>query len=355
MNEKQRAPRNRTLVLTEEDRGTLASRLVPAADVGPDLVDRTVLGDCLEVAGRLPRATVDLLVLDPPYNLNKRFGDTTFTRRAVDDYTTWLGRVLDAFLPALKPTATVYICGDWYSSISIFAAAEPRLVVRNRITWEREKGRGAKANWKNSSEDIWFCTVSDDYTFNVDAVKVRRRVVAPYRDQDGAPKDWSETEGGKFRDTHPSNLWTDITIPFWSMPENTDHPTQKSEKLLSKLLLASTNPGDLVLDPFLGSGTSSVVARKLGRRYLGIEVVEEYALLAEKRLALAGRERSIQGYADGVFWERNTLVAARERSLRAGLDGPTERRPAAPDAVAARNPHGRARDVTAPSEGLTLF
>lgn len=317
MIEKKRAPRNRTLVLTDADRTTLTPRLVAATDVEPGLVDRTVLGDCLEVASRLPRETVDLLVLDPPYNLNKRFGDTTFARRAVDEYTAWLGKVLDAFLPTLKPTATVYVCGDWYSSSSIFAAAEPRLIVRNRITWEREKGRGAKTNWKNSSEDIWFCTVSDDYTFNVDAVKLRRRVIAPYRDQDGAPKDWSETEDGKFRDTHPSNLWTDITIPFWSMPENTDHPTQKSEKLLSKLILASTKPGDLVLDPFLGSGTSSVVARKLGRRYLGIEVVEEYALLAEKRLALAETERSVQGYAEGVFWERNTLNAVNERARKA--------------------------------------
>ena len=64
-----------------------------------------------------------------------------------------------------------------------------------------------------------------------------------------------------------------MTVPFWSMPENTDHPTQKPEKLLAKLILASTNPGDLVLDPFLGSGTTSVVAKKLGRRYIGIELV----------------------------------------------------------------------------------
>jgi site-specific DNA-methyltransferase (adenine-specific) len=215
--------------------------------------------------------------------------------------------MLDKILPLAKETATVYICGDWHTSASIFEAASQRLKVRNRITWEREKGRGARANWKNASEDIWFCTIGDRYTFNVDMVKVRRRVIAPYRNADGSPKDWVETSQGNFRDTHPSNLMTDITIPFWSMPENTDHPTQKSEKLIAKLILASTNPGNLVLDPFLGSGTSSVVAHKLGRRYVGIEIVEDYALLAEKRLQLAEACRSIQGYADGVFWERNTL------------------------------------------------
>jgi len=317
MSEKLRAPRNRTITLNEEDRALLRERLVHAKDVSPELTDCTILGDCLEVAGRLKQASVDLLVLDPPYNLNKRFGDNTFSRRTVDEYTEWLGGVLDALLPLVSPTGTVYICGDWHTSTSIFAAAASRLKVQNRITWEREKGRGAKSNWKNSSEDIWFCTMSNEYTFNVDSVKLRRKVIAPYKDMNGTPKDWSDTQDGKFRDTHPSNFWTDITIPFWSMPENTDHPTQKSEKLLAKLILASTQPGDLVLDPFLGSGTSSVVARKLGRRFLGVELVEEYALLAERRLQLARQDRTIQGYIDGVFWERNTLNAINSRARQA--------------------------------------
>jgi site-specific DNA-methyltransferase (adenine-specific) len=91
------------------------------------------------------------------------------------------------------------------------------------------------------------------------------------------------------------------------MPENTDHPTQKSEKLLAKLLLASTCPGDFVFDPFLGSGTTSVVAQKFGRRYLGIECDEEYCYLAARRLEIAEKNQEIQGFADGVFWERNTL------------------------------------------------
>jgi site-specific DNA-methyltransferase (adenine-specific) len=138
---------------------------------------------------------------------------------------------------------------------------------------------------------------------------LRRKVIAPYRNADGTPKDWKVTEAGNFRDTHPSNLWTDITIPFWSMPENTDHPTQKSEKLIAKLVLASTNAEDVVFDPFLGSGTTTAVAKKLGRKYLGVELDEEYSLLAARRLELAEVETGIQGFSDGVFWERNTLAA----------------------------------------------
>lgn len=312
---KKRAPRNRTLEVREFEAKVLRERLLSIEGLkSENILGRTVLGDCFRAFDVLPRAMVDLLVLDPPYNLNKKFGGSTFSRVPVAEYTKWLRQLFLAVKPLLKPTATVYVCGDWFTSTSIFEAASEHFIVRNRITWEREKGRGALKNWKNSSEDIWFCTVSDSFTFNVDAVKMRRRVIAPYRDVDGQPKDWNQTGDGNFRDTHPSNLWTDITIPFWSMPENTDHPTQKSEKLIAKLVLASSNPGDLVFDPFLGSGTTSVVAKKLGRKYCGIELEKAYALLAEKRLLLVESDRQIQGYSERVFWERNTLNVINKRA-----------------------------------------
>jgi len=298
---------NRTLELTQADRLRLRPRLIqPPSKPLTELPIGTIHGDSIALAPLLPHCSVDLLILDPPYNLSKDFNGYRFAKRTVAEYAEWLDRVITTFKPVLKQTASIYICGEWFTSASIFTVAASHFVVRNRITWEREKGRGAKANWKNASEDIWFCTVSDDYHFNVEAVKLRRRVIAPYRNRDGTPKDWQATQGGNFRDTHPSNLWTDITVPFWSMPENTDHPTQKSEKLIAKLILASTTVGAVVFDPFQGSGTSSVVAKKLGRKYLGIDLNEEYCLLAERRLELAEQESGIQGFADGVFWERNS-------------------------------------------------
>jgi site-specific DNA-methyltransferase (adenine-specific) len=249
---------------------------------------------------------VDLLFLDPPYNLDKRFGEFDFKGRSPGAYTDYLESLLLLLVPKLKPTATVYLCGDWKSSLSIPLACSRFLTIRNRITWEREKGRGATFNWKNCSEDIWFCTVSNSYTFHPERVKLRRKVRAPYRDPDGRPKDWQEGDQGRTRDTAPSNLWTDITIPFWSMPENTEHPTQKSEKLLAKLLLASSEKGDLVLDPFLGSGTTAVVCKKLGRRFIGIERDRRYCALALKRLKLAEPGGPIQGFENGVFLDRNS-------------------------------------------------
>lgn len=271
------------------------------------IVNKTICQDLFEALPYLPANFVNLLFIDPPYNLNKSFNGRPFSRMATDDYEAWLESWLQPLIRLLKPTASVYLCADWQSSGAVQRVAEKYLLVHNRITWEREKGRGAKLNWKNASEDIWFCTVSPRYTFNVEAVKLKRKVMAPYTDN-GQPKDWAESRQGRFRLTHPSNLWTDLTVPFWSMPENTDHPTQKPEKLLAKLILASSNPGDLVFDPFLGSGTTSVVAKKLGRRYVGIELDEGYCCLAEKRLTLAEIDPRIQGYEDGVFWERNSKL-----------------------------------------------
>jgi len=106
--------------------------------------------------------------------------------------------------------------------------------------------------------------------------------------------------------TYPSNIWTDISVPFWSMSENTNHPTQKPEKLIAKLILASSNPDDLIFDPFVGSGTTAVTAKKLGRRFIGIEREKEYAALACKRLEMAEHNSSIQGFENGIFKARNT-------------------------------------------------
>lgn len=310
LQDKERASRNRTITLTKEEKAIYKQRLLQLSKpvVLEEIINRTINQDLSQAINFLPKQSVDLLLIDPPYNLNKTFNSSSFKKTDLDTYTNWLDTYLQGLEGILKSTASIYICCDWQSSPAVFESIKNRFQVRNRITWEREKGRGASKNWKNSSEDIWFCTVSDTYTFNVDAVKLKRKVIAPYT-INGTPKDWDMTEQGNYRLTHPSNLWTDVTIPFWSMPENTDHPTQKPEKLVAKIILASSNPGDVVFDPFLGSGTTSVVAKKLGRQYFGVELDEMYACLAEKRLEIAETEPSIQGYSEGVFWERNTLNA----------------------------------------------
>lgn len=310
METKKRSERNRTIVLTDEDRTLLngrIKRLDNVCDVD-DIIDTTICQDYFEASKYLPKHFADLIVFDPPYNLSKDFGTIKFKETNDDQYSEYIDTCLKSLMDALKPNGSIYVCCDWKCSNVIYKSLNKLATIKNRITWQREKGRGARKNWKNSMEDIWFAVADkDDYYFDVDSVKVRRRVIAPYR-ENGKAKDWEETDDGKFRFTYPSNLWDDITIPFWSMPENTDHPTQKPEKLIAKLILASCPKEGIVFDPFVGSGTTSVVAKKLGRKYCGVEIDEDYALVAEKRLEMADTNKEIQGYTNGMFLERNASI-----------------------------------------------
>ncbi len=306
---RKRAGRNRTLSVSDAEAKQLTPLLLTSADMeqGRFELDRVICADLLAVIDRVPDGFADLIIIDPPYNLTKDFHGVRFGARDNRSYIDYLESWFYKVCEKLKPDGSLYLCGDWKSTAALQTVLERSpLTVLNRITWQREKGRGAKNNWKNGMEDIWFAVKNArDYHFDIDAVKVRRRVRAPYR-VDGQPKDWEATEEGNFRITCPSNFWDDISIPFWSMPENTDHPTQKPEKLYAKLILASSQEGDVVFDPFMGSGTAAVVAKKLNRRFCGIEVNGEYCLWAAKRLALAEDDNSIQGYRDGIFWERNS-------------------------------------------------
>lgn len=305
-----KAGRNKTIDTLLSEGQVYLDRCITITQAQPNLgavMDKTIIGDMLEVCTRLPEKSVDLIIADPPYNLTKSFNGTTFAKKKNIDYEEYTRRWLSVVKPLLKENGSIYVCCDWETSLIVGKVLSEFFHVRNRITWQREKGRGAKANWKNGMEDIWFATNSNDYVFNLDAVKIRKKVIAPYR-VDGKPKDWDETESGNYRDTCPSNFWDDITIPFWSMAENTAHPTQKSEKLMAKIILASSTEYDVVFDPFLGSGTTSVVAKKLNRHYIGVEIEVQYCVWAEQRLEMAEIDTEIQGYVNGVFWERNTLT-----------------------------------------------
>lgn len=303
-----KAERNKTIDLSVEEGRAYLEKCITISENASlnDIINKTINGDTFEVLDLLPHNFIDLLIVDPPYNLDKEFGTGKFKKMTDEDYYVYTETWIKKVLPLLKDNASIYVCCDWNSSMVIGQVLKKYFHIQNRITWQREKGRGALSNWKNGMEDIWFATKSKNYTFNVEDVKVRRKVIAPYK-TDGKPRDWEESVDGNFRNTFPSNFWDDISIPYWSMPENTAHPTQKPEKLLAKIILASSNKNDIIFDPFLGSGSTSVTAKKLGRNYVGIERNEQYCVWTEKRLEMADADSSIQGYTDGVFWERNTL------------------------------------------------
>lgn len=269
-----------------------------------DMADRYFNADFFTAVKYMPDKCVDLVIADPPYNLRKDYGGEVFSRKKSDEYAEFTRSWLCEIKRLLKDTGSIYVCCDWQTSLIIGCILPEFFKIRNRITWQREKGRGAKKNWKNGMEDIWYCTVSDEYTFNLNAVKIKKKVIAPYR-ENGKPKDWQESEKGNFRMTCPSNFWDDITVPFWSMKENTAHPTQKPEKLTAKLILASSNKGDLVFDPFAGSGTTAVTAKKLGRHFTATEKNPRYCVWSQMRLENADEDKTIQGFDGKVFYERN--------------------------------------------------
>ncbi len=120
----------------------------------PNITGRLMAADFFKVAKYFPARYVDLLILDPPYNLHKNYNGIVFRRKEEDEYGSWFNRLVDLLLPMLKVNATIYVCSDWRTSTIVHSVLNSKFRVRNRITWEREKGRGAKANWKNNTEDI---------------------------------------------------------------------------------------------------------------------------------------------------------------------------------------------------------
>ena len=265
---------------------------------------------CLESSTFIEESSVDLFFCDPPYFIsgtaskqNLITGDRMDWDRqwpSKEAFYLWSVQWMSLMYKQLKPTGSAYVCICWEHSgkfQELLSNTGFRIV--NRITWKRDKGRGAKTNWKSMHEDIWFVTKSANYTFNIEDVMVEKTVVAPYRDSTGAPKDWFiDADGNKKRYTYPGNIWTDFVVPFWSMkevrsyaktkktPSNTliKHNTQKPKDLVKRCLLASSNKGDLVVDYFSGAGTTAVAAVELGRKAIVFDTNTLCIKMLEARL-----------------------------------------------------------------------
>ena len=157
---KAKAPRNKTLELSPKEIALYASKAVKLSQKSnlTDVINRVIRQDSFKALDLLPDGCIDLMIVDPPYNLTKNFGKSTFKEMDFDAYKKWLDKWLKKTVRLLKDNASIYICADWKTSICIPEAAGKYFILRNRISWEREKGRGAKDNWKNCLEDIWFFT-----------------------------------------------------------------------------------------------------------------------------------------------------------------------------------------------------
>lgn len=241
--------------------------------------------DCLESPTIIKKESVDLFFCDPPYFTTSIDWDKQWSNN--EEYYNWCRIWISNMYAQLKDTGSAYVCCQWlHSGTYQVMLQEAGFNIRNRITWKKDKGRGSKSNWKSMHEDIWFLTKSKNYTFNIDDVKIEKKVIAPYKDDEGNPKDWWVNEKGeKVRLTYPGNLWETISIPFWSShevksyavskksPNNKfqKHNTQKPKELVKRCILASSNQGDLVVDYFGGSGTTMIASKELDRNCIIFE------------------------------------------------------------------------------------
>ena len=256
-------------------------------------------GDSLAWLASLDDASVDLVVADPPYGIGKAWWDTFVSRRA---YVQWAQGWLADVARVLKPSGSAYIMGFSEVLADLKWACGDSFEGCRWLVWAYRNRGNLRGDWGRSHESLLHLRKTRRFVMNVDAVRV------PYNAHTMRYPQRSSGETSQFGKAtwqpHPLGAKPrdvlEIPILNNGMAERTPHPTQKPEELLRRLVAASSNPGDLVVDPFGGSGTTAVVAELLGRRWLVCEQEDEYCGWAAERLAQVGRgEHSLEAQREG--------------------------------------------------------
>ena len=246
-------------------------------------------GDCIDWLKSLSDETVDLIFADPPYNIKKADWDN-FENQA--EYIQWSNKWIGEAARILKPTGSLYICGFSEILADLKHAGMKYFQACRWLIWYYKNKANLGNDWGRSHESIIHFRKSDRVKLNIDDIRI------PYGAHTLKYPSHPQAETSVYNQgkTKKSYNWTPnpkgakpkdvIEIPTTcnGMDETTPHPTQKPEQLLRKLVLASSNEGDLVIDPFSGSGTTLVVAEQLNRRWMGCDLSMEYNSWAIKRL-----------------------------------------------------------------------
>lgn len=247
-----------------------------------DWVDRVFCEDALEGMARIPDGAIDLILTDPPYNLGKDYGNAS-DQQSVDDYLAWTERWIDIALPKLKPNGSLYIFLTWRFAPEIFVMLKRRLTMMNEIIWDRRVPSmgGSTRSFSSVHDTIGFFVKRKDYYFDLDAVRI------PYDAATKKARSRSIFVGAKWLEVgyNPKDLWS-VSRLHREHAERVDHPTQKPLEIIERMLKASCPAGGVVLDPFMGSGTTALAARRLGRHFVGFELNQAYCEIVQQRLAL---------------------------------------------------------------------
>ncbi len=254
--------------------------------------DEVIHGDCLTVLPGLPEASVDLAFADPPFNIGYEY-DVYDDRQGRQAYLAWTERWLREVRRVLKPTGSIYIAiGDEYAAEVKLCLDGLGLSMRNWIVWHYTFGVSCRQKFSRSHAHIFYYVVDPKrFVFNADAVRVPSARQTTYADRRANPTGKLPDDTWVLRPQEDDRLFRPDGDTWFAsrvcgtFKERTAHPCQMPEAVLERIVRASSNPGDLVLDPFAGSGTTLAVARRLGRRYLGVELSADYAVSMRERLA----------------------------------------------------------------------
>lgn len=248
--------------------------------------DNTIhFGDAIEcLKDCIADASIDLIFCDPPYNIGKIFGSRREHWASDDDYLAWCRTWLELCLAKLKPTGTLYLMAATQSMPFLDIFLRERMEILSRIVWSYDSsGVQAKNYFGSLYEPILHCVKdAKRYTFNADAILVPAKTGA-----DRKLIDYRKPVPQPYKtEKVPGNVWHFPRVRY-RMPEYEEHPSQKPIALLERIILASSNPGETVLDPFSGTFTTSSVASRLGRRSIGIEIEESFVKIGLRRVGIA--------------------------------------------------------------------
>ena len=238
--------------------------------------------DFFDGIGKIENNSVDLIIADPPYGLGKDYGNDS-DKIDAEKYQQWSESWLALALPKLKRTGSLYIFLTWRFSPEVFCYLKKKMIMLNEIIWDRKVPSmgGSTRRFSSVHDTIGFFAKTKDYYFDIDSVRI------PYDAETKKARSRSIFVGHKWLEVgyNPKDVWS-ISRLHRIHSERADHPTQKPLEVIDRMILASCPPNGLVFDPFMGSGTTAVSAKRNGRNYVGFELNPAYCQIAEQRLAM---------------------------------------------------------------------
>jgi site-specific DNA-methyltransferase (adenine-specific) len=276
------------------------------------------LGDCLAVLdSAIPDKSVDLIFADPPYNIGKRFANFIDRWPSDADYAKWCERWLGMCIRKLSDSGSFYVMTSTQCMPFLDIFLRDKLSIVSRIVWHYDSsGVQAKGKYGSMYEPILFCVKNEEnFTFNADEILVEAKTGAQRKLIDYRKAVPTQYNTSKV----PGNVWYYPRVRY-RMPEYEEHPSQKPESLLERIIKASSNPGDLVLDPFAGTFTTCAVASRLDRRSIGIERELQFVKIGLRRLEI---QEQLDGEAlsplDKTYVRKNGKAAGRAATGQAEL------------------------------------